>query len=49
MLRDELVVVLKDEAGLPYSEIVKYFPFQPLKYSSLPKLHKRAKITAHDS
>jgi len=48
-LGDELLVMLKDDAGLPYSEIIKYPPFQPLKYSSLPKLYKRAKIAAHDS
>ena len=49
VLRDELLVRLKDEAGLPYSEIIKYPPFQPLKYSSLPKLYKRMKTAMGDS
>jgi len=42
-LRDELLVMLKDEAGLPYSEIIRYPPIQTLKYSSLGQTYKRAK------
>ncbi|MEA1912755.1 MAG: transposase [candidate division WOR-3 bacterium] len=42
-LRSELMVRLKDIAGLKYKEIMKYSPFRPLKYSSLGKLYKRAK------
>jgi hypothetical protein len=42
-LRDELLVMLKDCAGLTYSEIIEYAPFRELKYSSLGQLYKRAK------
>ncbi|MFQ5885586.1 MAG: transposase [Thermoplasmata archaeon] len=42
-LRNKLLVILKDGAGLPYSQIVKHSPFQSLKYSSLPQLYKRTK------
>jgi REP element-mobilizing transposase RayT len=45
-LRNELLVTLKDEAGLPYSEIVKHPLFRGLKYSSLPQFYKRAKSAA---
>ena len=41
-LRGELLVLLKDEGGLTYSEIVRTPVFQSLKYSSLGKLYKRA-------
>jgi putative transposase len=43
MQRDELLVLLKDKAGLPYSEIIKYAPFKSLKYSSLGHLYQRMK------
>jgi len=43
-LRGELLVSLKDEAGLSYSQIIKMQSFQSLKYSSLGKLYERAKI-----
>ena len=42
-LREELIVMLKDRAGLTYSRIAGYAPFQSLKYSSLGKLYIRAK------
>ena len=42
-LRSELMIRLKDIAGLKSKEIMKYSPFRPLKYSSLGKLYKRAK------
>jgi hypothetical protein len=35
--------MLKDRAGLTYSRIAEYAPFQSLKYSSLGKLYIRAK------
>lgn len=41
-LRGELLVLLKDEGGLTYREIVENPIFQSLKYSSLGKLYKRA-------
>jgi GGDEF domain-containing protein len=43
MQRDELLILLKDQAGLPYSEIIKYAPFKSLKYSSLGHLYQRMK------
>jgi REP element-mobilizing transposase RayT len=42
-LRTELLIMLKDRAGLRYREIIRYSPFQTLKYSSLGQLYKRAK------
>jgi REP element-mobilizing transposase RayT len=42
-IRNELLVLLKDHAGLPYSEIIRYPPFKSLKYSSLGQFYKRAK------
>lgn len=42
-LREELMIMLKDKAGLTYSRIAEYAPFQSLKYSSLGKLYIRAK------
>jgi putative transposase len=42
-LRNKLLIMLREEAGLKYSEIIKYKPFRSLKYSSLGKLYKRAK------
>ena len=42
-LRAELLVLLKDEAGLTYAKIIQYPLFQPLKYSSLGQLYKRTK------
>lgn len=42
-LRGELLALLKDEAGLTYNQIIAYPLFQPLKYSSLGHLYKRAK------
>ncbi len=43
VLRNELLVLLKDRAGLTYSEIIEYPLFQNLKYSSLGQLYKRIK------
>jgi len=37
------LVLLKDRAGLKYSEIVSYKPFKSLKLSSLGQLYKRMK------
>lgn len=42
-LRNEFLVLLKDKAGLTYSEIIEYQPFQKLKHSSLGQLYKRTK------
>ncbi len=42
-LRDELLVLLKDRAGLTYAEIIRYAPFQSLKQHSLAQLYKRAR------
>lgn len=42
-LRNELLILLKDKAGLTYSEIIHYPPFHKLKYSSLGQLYKRTK------
>jgi REP element-mobilizing transposase RayT len=42
-LREELIIMLKDGAGLPYSRIAEYKPFQSVKYSTLGKLYARAK------
>jgi len=43
ILRDNLLVALKDKAGLKYTEIIKLSPFQTLKYLSLGNIYKRAK------
>lgn len=42
-LRAELLVMLKDKAGLRYKEIIDIPIFRPLKYSSLAQLYKRRK------
>ena len=42
-LRVELLILLKDKAGLKYTEILKYPLFYQLKYSSLGKLYERAR------
>lgn len=42
-LRAELLVLLKDKAGLKYSDIVASPLYSSLKYSSLGKLYRRAK------
>ena len=42
-LRDELLVLLKEIAGLTYTEIVCYLPFQSLKHYSLGQFYGRAK------
>ena len=42
-LRSELLVILKDKAGLKYTEIMKYPIFKSLKYSSLGQIYKRTK------
>jgi len=42
-LRSELLVYLKDRAGLKYSEIIQYPLFQTLKLSSLGTTYKRTK------
>ena len=41
-LRSELLILLKDRAGLTYKEIMKYSLFKSLKHSSLGNLYKRA-------
>jgi REP element-mobilizing transposase RayT len=43
-LRGELLVRLKDIAGLKYSEIINITPFTNLKFPSLGKLYKDASI-----
>ncbi len=43
ILRAELLVSLKDEAGMTYAQIVCLPVFQTLKYSSLAQIYKRAK------
>lgn len=42
-LRSELLVLLKDQSGLKYKEIMECALFKSLKYSSIGKLYKRAK------
>jgi len=42
-LRGELLVMLKDEAGLTYLQVIEYPLFQSLKYASLGQLYKRIK------
>ena len=42
-LRSELLVLLKEKAGLRYAEIMKYPIFKSLKYSSLGQIYKRTK------
>jgi REP element-mobilizing transposase RayT len=42
-LRSELLVILKDKAGLKYTDIMKYPIFKSLKYSSLGQIYKRVK------
>lgn len=42
-LRGELLVLLRDRAGLRYHEIMKLRLFKSLRYSSLGQLYKRAK------
>ena len=42
-LRGELLVMLKDEAGLTYLQVIEYPLFQSLKYASLGQLYKRTK------
>ncbi len=42
-LRSLLLIHLKDQAGLKYSEIIKYPIFRSLKHSSLSQLYKKAK------
>lgn len=42
-LRAELLVVLKDRAGLSYREIIEMPIFMPLKYSALAQIYRRAK------
>lgn len=41
------MIILKDSAGLTYSKIAEYKPFQSLKYSSLGKLYIRAKARSY--
>jgi REP element-mobilizing transposase RayT len=43
-LRGELLVRLKDEGGLKYTEIINYPWFESLKYNSLGQLYKRTKV-----
>ena len=42
-LRAELLATLKDEAGLKYSDIKRYKPFQNLQYSTICMIYKRYK------
>lgn len=42
-LRSKILVQLKEDAGLKYSEINKHHLFQDLKYSSLRQIYKRAR------
>jgi len=42
-LRSELLVQLKDRAGLKYTDIIEYPIFKSLKYSSLGQLYRKAK------
>ena len=42
-LREELIIMLKDDAGLTYSRVAVYKPFQSPKYSALGKLYTKAK------
>jgi len=42
-LRAKLLILLREEAGLKYNEIIRYKPFRYLKYSSLGKLYERAR------
>jgi hypothetical protein len=42
-LRAQLLVALKDEAGMTYSEIIQLPIFQAVKYSSLGQIYRRAK------
>ena len=48
-LRDELLVLLKERAGLTYTEIVRYAPFRSLKHYSLGQLYRRAKARMKES
>jgi REP element-mobilizing transposase RayT len=43
LLRDELLILLRDMAGLTYSQVLDYEPFKFLKQSSLGQTYKRAK------
>ena len=47
-LREELIIMLKDVAGLTYSRIAEHKPFQSLKYSTLGKLYTRAKARGYE-
>jgi putative transposase len=47
-LREELIIMLKDTAGLTYSRIAECKPFQSLKYSTLGKLYARAKARINE-
>jgi REP element-mobilizing transposase RayT len=42
-MRGELLVKLKDEGGLKYTEIINYPWFESLKYNSLGQIYKRTK------
>lgn len=48
-LRNKLLIMLREEAGIKYSEIIKYKPFRSLKYSSMGKLYKRTKEKIDES
>ncbi len=47
-LRGKLLLLLREKAGLRYKEIIKIPLFRSLKYSSLGKLYKRAKVEFND-
>ncbi len=42
-LRGELLVLLRDQAGLTYREIIEFAIFSPLKYLSMSQLYRQAK------
>jgi REP element-mobilizing transposase RayT len=47
-LRNELLVRLKDRAGLTYPQITQYPPFVSLKHSSLGQIYRREKERRRD-
>jgi len=49
MLRNELLVLLKDRAGLTYGEIIKYAPFRNLKYKTLSWLYRTWSVVFRNS
>lgn len=43
IIRYEILRILKEQGGLSYKEIIKYKPFENLKFSSLGQIYKRGK------